>query len=105
LITGASKGIGRCTALAYAQAGAAVIVLAARSDLYDVEHDVLKAALKAGKTAPKIISVKLDVTSKESVEAAATQVQDAVGYIDYLINNAGTLEKASPMIESDPDMW
>jgi len=103
LITGASKGIGRSTALAYARAGAAVIVLAARSDVSDVERDVLKAAQQAGKTAAKITCLKLDVTSKKSVENAAIQVKDAVGYIDYLINNAGAFEKAVPMVESDPD--
>lgn len=56
-ITGASKGVGRATAIAYAKAGAAAISLGARSDLSEVGNEVQKAAADAGKKVPKILKV------------------------------------------------
>ncbi|KAL8758820.1 MAG: hypothetical protein Q9184_003815 [Pyrenodesmia sp. 2 TL-2023] len=111
-ITGASKGIGRATAIAYARAGAAAISLGARSDLADVEREVLQAAAEAGrKEAPRVLRVKLDVRSRESVEAAARETEswcadgDGSGGVDVLVNNAGVLEKWVPIGESDPGEW
>jgi len=105
LITGASKGIGRATALAYGSAGASAIVLAARSDLDQVEKDVLAAAQKAGKKAPRVLKLKLDVTKREDVESVAKLVKSELEYLDVIVNNAGFLEKAVPIIDSDPDIW
>lgn len=105
LITGSSKSIGLRTAISYARAGASAIVLAARSDLSAVEKEVLAAAKDAGQKAPKIISVKLDVTDRKSVEDAAEKVRSELTYIDILISNAGILEPFTPIIDSDPDVW
>ena len=89
-ITGASKGLGKATAISYAQAGASGIALGARSSLEPVVQEVLQAAKSAGHPEPRITTVNLDVTNRESVDAAAKQVsQDLEGRIDILINNAG----------------
>ncbi|KAI4097106.1 MAG: hypothetical protein LQ344_000515 [Seirophora lacunosa] len=104
-ITGASRGIGRATAIAYAKAGAAAISLGARSDMSDVEQEILKAAADAGKPRPKILRLKLDVQSRSSVEAAAQKVDECCGSVDVLVNNAGYLEKWLPIADSDPDEW
>ncbi|KAL9576264.1 MAG: hypothetical protein Q9212_007244 [Teloschistes hypoglaucus] len=104
-ITGASKGIGRAAAVAYAKAGAAGIGLGARSDTSAVEKDVKNAAVEAGKKAPTVLKIKLDVSSRQSVEDAAKTVQDSFGSLDVLVNNAGYLEKFLPMMDSDPDEW
>ncbi|KAL8833063.1 MAG: hypothetical protein Q9170_004525 [Blastenia crenularia] len=105
VITGASKGIGRATAIAYARAGAAAIGLGARSDLSEVEKQVQKAAADAGKKAPHVFSFKLDIQSRQSVEEAAKEVEKAFGSVDVLVNNAGYLAKFVPMVDSDPDDW
>ena len=104
-VSGATKGIGCATAIAYAKAGAAAIGLGARSDLSSVEGEVAQAAKQAGKKAPKILSVKIDVQHRASVEAAAKEVQKAFGNVDVLVNNAGYLSSFQPVAESDPDEW
>lgn len=82
-----------------------MLVLCARSDLAGVERDVLEAAAKAGRDAPRVVGLRVDVTSRESVEGAAREVKEAVGYLDVLVNNAGFLEQGLPIVESDPDVW
>ncbi|GAB7349633.1 hypothetical protein MBLNU459_g0313t3 [Dothideomycetes sp. NU459] len=104
-ITGASRGIGKETALSFAKAGASKIALGARSSLSALETELQEEAKKAGHAAPKVLSVKLDVTSAKSVEDAAKQVQGAFGGLDILMNNAGYLESLKPITEGDPDDW
>ncbi|KAI1085640.1 NAD(P)-binding protein [Whalleya microplaca] len=106
-ITGASKGIGRVTALSYAAAGCSKIAIGARSDLSQLVPDIKEAAIKAGrKQEPKVVTVKLDVTSEDSVKAAAdTIAKEFGGALDVLINNAGYLPKWLPVVEADPAEW
>ena len=51
------------------------------------------------------MSVKLDVEDRASVETAAKDIETGLGRLDILVNNAGYLEKAIPIIDSDPDEW
>ncbi|KAL8693983.1 MAG: hypothetical protein Q9218_001281 [Villophora microphyllina] len=104
-ITGASKGIGRATAIACAKAGAVGIGLGARSDFSAVEKEVEKAAADAGRRPPKILNIRLDISSRQSIEDAAKHVEESFGSVDVLVNNAGYLEKFLPIVESDPDEW
>lgn len=106
LITGASKGIGKATAISFAKAGCSKILLAARSDLADVESAVKDAATKANRRQPLVQSMKLDVTSEDSVRAAAESAADILdGSLDVLINNAGYLDQWKPVAESNPSEW
>ncbi|KAK6379909.1 hypothetical protein LTS17_005983 [Exophiala oligosperma] len=105
LITGASKGIGRATALSFAKAGASGIVLLARSDLSSLEKELLEKAKAAGRTPPKVLCLTVDATDRAQVEKAAKEVESRFGSIDILINNAGYLEKSQLMGDSDPDEW
>lgn len=91
--------------LGYARAGAAAIGLGARSDLSSLAHEIQEAAKKAGKNAPHVLAVKLDVADRGTVESAAKEVEKSFGRLDILVNNAGYLEKAVPIIDSDPDEW
>ncbi|MER6222195.1 SDR family oxidoreductase [Streptomyces sp900105755] len=83
LITGASRGIGRAIALAFAREGA-LLVLAARSaeGLAEVEGEVRALGSKA-------LSVPTDVTSPEAVMALVDAAVSRFGRIDVLVNNAG----------------
>ncbi|KAI8634837.1 NAD(P)-binding protein [Xylariaceae sp. FL1651] len=105
-IAGASKGIGRETALSYAKAGCSKIAIGARSDLSGLVGEIEKAATDAGKSVPQIISLKLDVTSEDSVQAAADKIaQEFGGTLDVLLCNAGNLEQWLPVAESNPSEW
>ncbi|KAK3934409.1 NAD(P)-binding protein [Diplogelasinospora grovesii] len=90
LITGASKGIGKATAISFATAGCSKLLLAARSDLADVETAVKDAAKKANRPQPLVRTLKVDVTPLPT---------------DVLINNAGYLEEWKPIAESKPSEW
>ncbi|KAK3062367.1 hypothetical protein LTS18_004187 [Coniosporium uncinatum] len=104
-ITGASKGIGRATALSYAKAGISGLALGARSSLESLEKEIKEAANTNGKQEPEILRLKLDVADRQSVEDAAKQIEQAWGRIDIVVNNAGVLENFVPLHESDPDEW
>ncbi|KAJ5751044.1 hypothetical protein N7533_008072 [Penicillium manginii] len=106
LITGASKGIGKATAISFATAGCSKILLLARSDLTEVETAVHTAAVKANRPRPIIHSLKVDVTSEESMRAAAETAADVLGgSLDVLVNNAGYLDEWKPIAESKPSEW
>ncbi|KAL1986906.1 hypothetical protein VTN96DRAFT_5323 [Rasamsonia emersonii] len=105
LITGASRGIGRATAVSFAKAGAAGIAIAARSGLDEVEKEILAAAQEQQQTQPQILKLRLDVTDEASVANAVAQVEQTFHRLDILVNNAGYLEHWVPVADSDPAEW
>lgn len=104
LITGASRGIGRATAVSFARAGAAGIVIAARGGLDGTEAEMLAAAAEQ-QHVPVILKLSVDVTDEASVANAAHQTEQHFGRLDILINNAGYLENWHNIVESDPTDW
>ncbi|HEY1923680.1 MAG TPA: 3-oxoacyl-[acyl-carrier-protein] reductase [Candidatus Acidoferrum sp.] len=82
LVTGASQGIGRDTALALAQAGAKVAV-AARNEEKLASH--VGEIESAGGSA---LAVKMDVADTEQIKSGFKQVLDKFGRLDILVNNA-----------------
>ncbi|KAI8953954.1 hypothetical protein F4801DRAFT_535010 [Xylaria longipes] len=105
-VAGASKGIGKETALALGTAGCSKIAIGARSDISKLVDEITKAATDAGKSAPQIVSLQLDVTSEDSVKAAADKIaQEFGGALDVLVCNAGNLENWQPVAESNPTEW
>jgi NADP-dependent 3-hydroxy acid dehydrogenase YdfG len=85
VVTGASSGIGRASALALARRGAKVAVVARRRDMLEALVAEIRAA---GGTAADI---EADVTSQESIEAAAAKVARVFGPADLVFNNAGVM--------------
>ena len=83
LVTGAGKGIGRAVALALAQEGVQVGLLA-RS-----EEQLQAVAAKIKALGGKTTVVAADITDRAAVEAAAARIEQELGPIDILINNAG----------------
>lgn len=88
LIIGASRGIGAGIAYAYAQAGAANLVLAARSSS---KNELASVEQKARNLAPSvpITCLPVDITSSESVQNLVRDVKEKVGRLDILVLNSG----------------
>jgi 3-hydroxy acid dehydrogenase / malonic semialdehyde reductase len=99
-VTGASSGIGRATALAFAREGSRVLVCARRQERFG---DLLKELSSAG--APDAHSFQLDVTSRKAVEDALAKLPDAWSEIDVLVNNAGLSRGLAKLYEDDPQNW
>ena len=99
LVTGASSGLGRHFALTLAQAGASVVVVAARSvdKLGAVVADI-KAAGGEG------FALRLDVTDAASVRAGFDELAAQVGVPDVIINNAG-VAVSRPLLEQTEADW
>ncbi|MCG5241798.1 SDR family oxidoreductase [Azospirillum doebereinerae] len=95
VITGASSGIGRATALEFAGRGAAVVLAARRLAAL---HEVAEACVEAGGRA---MVVPTDVTSQEAMRRLADRALDAFGRIDVWVNNAGVM--ALGAFEDTPD--
>ena len=83
IVTGAGKGIGRCIALTFAEAGANV-VLAART-----ENDIQSGAEAAKAFGVQAIAVPCDVTADEQLERLVARTIEEFGKIDILVNVAG----------------
>ncbi len=88
LITGASRGIGRATALRFAQAGAAV-ALAAR-DTAALERAVAEIQASGGVA----LACPCDVANEDSVIALFRRVTSEFGPVDILVNSAGAVAQA-----------
>ncbi len=83
LITGASSGIGRASALAVAEQGATVLLVARRADQLTALRDEIVAAGGTAHVHP------CDLTDGESVDALVKQILDQHESVDMLVNNAG----------------
>jgi NAD(P)-dependent dehydrogenase (short-subunit alcohol dehydrogenase family) len=83
VVTGASAGVGRATAVEFARQGAAKVALIARGE------DGLEGARREVETSgAEAIALPLDVANHEAVEEAAALIEDQLGPIDVWVNNA-----------------
>lgn len=98
VVTGASAGVGRATARAFADEGAQIGLLArGKAGLEGARQDVEEAGGEA-------LVVQTDVADPEQVAAAADAVEDEFGPIDIWVNNAMT-SVFSPATEMDADEY
>lgn len=94
LVTGASRGLGRSIAVAFAKEGAHVVV-AYRSRDQDAAE-----TLRLSNAAGNAELLRFDVTRPDEVEAAFEKIQAACDRIDVLVNNAGiSLDAAFPLMD------
>lgn len=99
LITGASRGIGKATALCFASHGASVVVNYAKSR--EAAHEVVDEIAKAG---GKAIALQADVARAREVQAMVDEALGQLGKIDILVNNAGLFRVGQIRALSDADL-
>ncbi len=106
IVTGASRGIGKAIALAYAKEGATVVV-AARSETAPSErlpgsiHETVQLVEALGGRA---LAVRCDVTDEASVDAMVEQTLAEFGRVDVLVNNAAVDFPAS-VVDMSAKRW
>jgi short-subunit dehydrogenase len=93
VVTGASSGIGRATALALAQRGADVVLAARRPDALE------EVAAECRELGAQALVVPTDVTDPEQVERLAQRAMGRFGHIDAWVNNAA-VTMFSPFLEA-----
>lgn len=99
MVTGASSGIGKATALAYAKEGAKVAVVARREVQGQETVEEIKSA------GGEAVFFKADMSRAESIEACVAAIVQAFGRLDFAFNNAGTAEPASGLVDMEEDDW
>ncbi|WP_030166868.1 MULTISPECIES: SDR family NAD(P)-dependent oxidoreductase [Actinomycetes] len=98
VVTGASSGIGRSTAVELARRGASVVAVARRRDRLD---ELVAEIEQAGGTA---LAAAADITVRAEAESVVTATIAQYGRLDVLVNNAG-LMILGDVEDSDPDDW
>jgi 3-hydroxy acid dehydrogenase/malonic semialdehyde reductase len=100
LITGASSGIGRATAFAFAREGCRLLLCARRLELLVKLQQELAATC-----APVTHVFPLDVQDRMAVEASISSLPEDWSQIDVLVNNAGLSRGLTKLYEDDPQNW
>jgi len=98
-VTGGANGIGRATALAFAQEGASVVV--ADVSVEDSQETVREIAALGGQA----LTVRCDVSRAEDVKAALDMMVEAFGRLDFAFNNAGVEQPLMAASEIAEEEW
>ncbi|MDT5268664.1 MAG: glucose 1-dehydrogenase [Acidobacteriota bacterium] len=100
LVTGASSGIGRATAVALAECGASVAVNFHRNESGAEET---RAAIV--NTGGRATVIQADVTHAADVRALVQRAEEELGPLDILVNNAGSLVERLKILELTEERW
>ena len=98
LVTGASAGIGKASALALLAAGYSVVLTARRGEL-------LEKAIEESGARDRALAVVADVGDPQSVKALFAKTKERFGRLDVLFNNAGMGAPAMPMEDLPFEKW
>ncbi|MEK4520690.1 3-ketoacyl-ACP reductase [Psychrobacillus sp. FSL W7-1457] len=98
LITGAGRGIGRATAIAFAKEGINLGLLGRTIENLEAVASELKTY------GVKVSIAAADVSNMESVNSAVEKIRGELGPIEILVNNAG-ISKFGKFLEVDPEDW
>ena len=99
VVTGASRGLGRSIAIAYAKYGADVVINYHKSD---IDAEITKAAIEG--YGVRCLTVKGDIAKEEDVIKLKDLTIDEFGHVDILVNNAGIVFDL-PFEERRADHW
>ncbi len=98
IVTGAASGIGKATAMRFADEGAKVAIFDLNGDGAD---EVAENIVNEGGTAA---AFTLDLADYDAVQKAVAETEKQLGPIDIMVNNAGW-DKFTPFLDSEPDFW
>lgn len=87
--SGSPKGIGRTIAKTFANQGAKLVIVDINEAGVNETVDIIK------ESGHEALGIKVDITSKESVDAMVKTIMDKFGRIDVLVNNAGISQKVT----------
>lgn len=99
-ITGASGGIGEACAIAFAERGHALLLVARRREKLDALAHALREKFKVS-----VYAFELDVTKRAEVEAFGLKQRELLQQVTILVNNAGLAKGLSTLQDADPDDW
>lgn len=100
LITGATSGIGKATAFAFAEKGIRLILTGRRADRLNEIADSIKQ-----KYAVETLVLEFDVRNRQETETAVNSIPDGFKSIDILVNNAGLAVGLSHIQDAETDDW
>ena len=99
LVTGASRGIGRAAALAYAEAGAHVVALARTTGALEELDDAIRAIGGSATLVPA------DLADAGAIEKLGPALLQRWGKLDIMLANAGILGPLAPLTHASPKEW
>jgi len=99
MITGASRGLGRALALAFAREGVSLVINSRSEDSLE------PVAGEAKVTGAEVLAIPADVSVEAEVERLVNESVRRFGGIDVLVNNAGVLGPRVPIEEYPEDEW
>ena len=99
IVTGGGRGIGRAIALALSRAGAAVAVVSRTKE--QLAETVVLVEEEGGQG----MAFPADVTDRQAVEQMVSEVEQELGPVDLLVNNAGHATETGPFWEVEPEEW
>lgn len=97
LVTGAGSGIGRAIARGFADGGARVAFVGRRVEKLE--------EASAGLSADRVLRCACDVTDRQAVGETVRQVEEVIGPVAVLVNNAGINTVKRSVAEVDPEDW
>jgi NAD(P)-dependent dehydrogenase (short-subunit alcohol dehydrogenase family) len=103
VVTGAGRGFGRAIAERLAAEGAKVALLSRSLTQLDEVAEAIRA--RCGSNGPRAIGVRCDVTDPHSIDHAIDKVEELLGPVDLMVNNAGVPGPFGPIWEVDADEW
>jgi NAD(P)-dependent dehydrogenase (short-subunit alcohol dehydrogenase family) len=99
VVTGASRGIGRAAAIAFAKAGAHVVAIARTQGGLEELDDEIRAAGAFATLVP------LDLKDCEAIDRLGGAINERWGKLDILLGNAGLLGEIAPLTHVDQPVW
>ncbi|MDD5191257.1 MAG: glucose 1-dehydrogenase [Dehalococcoidales bacterium] len=99
LVAGASRGIGRAIAIAFAEQGADVVVSSRKQEDLDVVAKEIQATGRKG------VAIASHMAKAEDSKALVARIKEQFGRIDILVNCAGTNPYFGPMIDAEEWAW